>query len=95
MMSFSPNENELTHRIDDTQNISIYPNPLSDDFMFLEAENQGLISIFTKDGERIFREDYDQGLNKYEIDHIPPGKYTFKIVSDGSMSIASFEMTRN
>ena len=95
LQPFSTGGHDFVHTIIDKQSISVYPNPLSDSFMFLEAEHQGLVSIFTKAGDRIFSEDYNVGINKYDIDHILPGDYTFKVVSDGSMSIASFDMTRN
>lgn len=74
--------------------IVIYPNPLTEDFMFLEADVSGIIMMYDKAGEKVFKSDYEAGKNKLDIKEIVRNTYTVKIISDNSMSFSTFELER-
>lgn len=80
---------------DDTVMVSIYPNPLDGDKMFLKTQNEtGIITFYSDAGDKILREDFEAGTNEYDISKIKPGTYKVSIVTDGSMSIAKFDICR-
>jgi len=79
----------------DLNMISIYPNPLTGDVMFLKApRNTGFLVLYNQDGEKVFRQDFEEGTNEYDISEVDPGTYNVNIISDGSMSVAKFEICR-
>jgi len=74
--------------------IVIYPNPLTEDFMFLEADVSGIIMMYDEAGEKVFKSDYEAGKNKLDIKEIVRNTYTVKIISDNSMAFSTFELER-
>ena len=74
--------------------IVIYPNPLTEDYMFLEADVSGIIMMYNETGEKVFKSNYEAGKNKLDIKEISKNTYTVKIVSDNSMAFTTFELER-
>ena len=79
---------------DDGNSIIIYPNPLTEDFMFLEAQTSGIIVFYDNDGSKVFKSDYEEGKNKLDISAVEKNVYTAKIISDNSMAFTTFQLER-
>jgi len=85
----------ITASLDDMNMISIYPNPLTGDVMNLKApRNTGFVVLYNEDGKKVFRENFEAGTNTYDISDVEPGTYDVSIITDGSLSVAKFEICR-
>lgn len=87
------NHEVLEHNIDGNS-IAIYPNPLTEDYMFLEAGKSGIICMYDAKGLRVFKSNYEAGKNKLDISNIEKNVYTVKIISDNAMAYTTFQLER-
>ena len=92
--SYAPSYCDIMESDTEGNSIVIYPNPLTEDFMFLEADVSGIIMMYDEAGEKVFKSDYEAGKNKLDIKEIVRNTYTVKIISDNSMAFSTFELER-
>ena len=98
--AFVVNENPVSPKADivehdtDGNAIVIYPNPLTENYMYLEAGKSGIICMYDADGNRIFKSNYEAGKNKLDISTVKKNTYTVKIISDNAMAYTTFQLER-
>jgi len=72
--------------------VHTYPNPAYTEINFKVNEKLkgGIIEIYNMNGEKIYVEDINQELQKFQLNHLNNGSYIYRVIKDNTIHSGNF-----